>query len=56
MSEVLAFVIRMPAYEAALLDCLQAGRTHLFHAATIERPECSELAFNVEVSTWKTLA
>ena len=56
MSEILAFGFGMPAYEAALLGCLQAGRSYLFHAATIEKPECSQLAFSVEVSTWKTLA
>jgi hypothetical protein len=46
----------MPAFQVGLLGCLQAGRSYLFYAATTGNSESFELAFAVEVPTWKTLA
>ena len=56
MNEILGFGFGMPPFQAALLDCLRAGRFSLFDSAIIEEQESSELAFALEVSTWKTLA
>ena len=55
MSEILDFGCGMPAFQAALVDWLPAGRSHPVSGAFIEKPESSQLAFAVEVSTWKML-
>ena len=56
MSKILGFGFGIPAFQAALLGCLQAGRSYRLHGATTDNQESCELAFDVEVSTWKTLA
>ena len=56
MSGILDFGCAMPAILAALVERLQAGRSNPLSGAINQKPESSELAFAVEVSTWKTLA
>ena len=56
MSGILDVGSDMPAFLAALSDCLRSGKLYQFSGAMVEKRECPKLAFAVEVSTWKMLA